>query len=91
MRVLSVIYSVEDLYNQEKAANEEKGDIKMDGSKKEYQVEFEWIVRAKMPVMAKSLADALNYQPTREEIEKLVASGEYAKGSMEISDAWQNE
>lgn len=57
----------------------------------EYDVEYEWVVRATISVKAGSEAEAMAHELTQEEVSRLIETGEYAKGSMEAVAAWISE
>ena len=57
----------------------------------EYDVEYEWVVRATISVKAGSEAEAMAHELTQEEVNRLIETGEYAKGSMEAVAAWIKE
>lgn len=57
----------------------------------EYDVEYEWVVRATISVKAGSEAEAMAHELTQEEVNMLIETGEYAKGSMEAVAAWIKE
>lgn len=60
-------------------------------NKEQVMVECEWVMRASIPRKAGSEKEAAEMPLTTEEVEQLIASGEYAKGSMEVISSWIEE